>query len=486
MLRCGVLNWNNITYDKDFSIFINAILEGGIVSGFWLTTSTVAIGKAILKAVRTNWEIVTVSIENTQNITIDTTWTKKVYLTINQSKLDDWAGNNIDWTEIITIATWANYPSINYIPLASITSWVITDERSFISFKWNVLKKWAWAWKISYYDWSGNEVELAMWSNWKVLLSNWTWNAPSWGDVTIPDTVIFPLWDWSDWAVTISTNTTLTRNMYYSSLTINNGIVLDPNGYIIFCSWTITNNWIIRRNWNAWSIGWNASTWADTFWAWATALNSWLLWWCVGWANWWNGQIFGSWAWLVWTNGDNANFTYVKWWVSWWNAVAGNPWAGWAGWNWNQMQIYDNKNIFLSNILNYLANLLPIKISWWAGWGGGNSASTSSWVGYRWAGGWGGGWSWWVIAIFCNSFLWSTWIVEAKWWNWWNWWYTPTYNYYGWWWGGGNWWLIILWVKDKNFTNKWTITVTGGTGWTLQSWTASWANGNNWIYKEIS
>ncbi len=51
--------------------------------------------------------------------------------------------------------------------------------------------------------------------------------------------------DGSDGAVTISVNTTLTKDMYYSSLTINAGITLIPNGKKIFCSGTLTNNGII-------------------------------------------------------------------------------------------------------------------------------------------------------------------------------------------------------------------------------------------------
>lgn len=54
--------------------------------------------------------------------------------------------------------------------------------------------------------------------------------------------------DASDVATTISSNTTLTRNMYYSSLTVNNGITLNTGGYWIYCTGTITNNGTISRN----------------------------------------------------------------------------------------------------------------------------------------------------------------------------------------------------------------------------------------------
>ncbi|HTR71909.1 MAG TPA: hypothetical protein VMH41_16995 [Mycobacteriales bacterium] len=54
--------------------------------------------------------------------------------------------------------------------------------------------------------------------------------------------------DGSDGSVTISVNTTLSRDMYYSSLTINNGIVLTTAGFAIYCSGTITNNGTIDNS----------------------------------------------------------------------------------------------------------------------------------------------------------------------------------------------------------------------------------------------
>ncbi|PKM88302.1 hypothetical protein CVU83_01895 [Candidatus Falkowbacteria bacterium HGW-Falkowbacteria-2] len=46
--------------------------------------------------------------------------------------------------------------------------------------------------------------------------------------------------DGSDGDVIISVNTSLARDMYYKNLTINNGIVLNPNGYRIFVKETLT------------------------------------------------------------------------------------------------------------------------------------------------------------------------------------------------------------------------------------------------------
>jgi hypothetical protein len=58
--------------------------------------------------------------------------------------------------------------------------------------------------------------------------------------------------DGSDGNVTISSNTSLTRDMYYDNLTIDGSVTLNPNGYRIFVSGTLTldNGAIIARNGN--------------------------------------------------------------------------------------------------------------------------------------------------------------------------------------------------------------------------------------------
>ncbi len=61
---------------------------------------------------------------------IDTSGTKKVYITIPQANINDPTQNtDVHGEGIATISTDTSYPSSNYIPLASITSGVITDER---------------------------------------------------------------------------------------------------------------------------------------------------------------------------------------------------------------------------------------------------------------------------------------------------------------------------------------------------------------------
>ena len=57
-----------------------------------------------------------------------------------------------------------------------------------------------------------------------------------------------PFGDGSDGDVVISVNTTLTRDMNYNNLTIDAGVTLYPDGYVIYVKNTLTVNGIINRN----------------------------------------------------------------------------------------------------------------------------------------------------------------------------------------------------------------------------------------------
>lgn len=56
----------------------------------------------------------------------------------------------------------------------------------------------------------------------------------------ITNSGIFSYGDGSDGDVTISANTTLTRDMYYRNLTVSSGAVVNTGGYRIFCSVSLT------------------------------------------------------------------------------------------------------------------------------------------------------------------------------------------------------------------------------------------------------
>jgi hypothetical protein len=60
--------------------------------------------------------------------------------------------------------------------------------------------------------------------------------------------VPFGFGDGSDGDVTISGNTSLSRTMQYRNLTVNNGVVLNANGHVIYVGGTLTNNGTIACN----------------------------------------------------------------------------------------------------------------------------------------------------------------------------------------------------------------------------------------------
>jgi hypothetical protein len=70
-------------------------------------------------------------------------------------------------------------------------------------------------------------------------------------EIDVPVAALAIFGDGSDGDVTIATNTTLSRDMFYTNLTINSGVTLNPNGYRIFVRGTLTNNGTIARNGDA-------------------------------------------------------------------------------------------------------------------------------------------------------------------------------------------------------------------------------------------
>lgn len=132
--RIALLNWKNKNQDYDISKLVESMLYAGIVEWLQVTTWQVSAWYWFVQVTR-DTETFYVLYQNTANIIIDTTWTKKVWVSVDQTKIDDGSNNNIDGTGIGSIATWSSYPATNYIPLASITGGVITDERLLVQHK---------------------------------------------------------------------------------------------------------------------------------------------------------------------------------------------------------------------------------------------------------------------------------------------------------------------------------------------------------------
>jgi len=81
----------------------------------------------------------------------------------------------------------------------------------------------------------------------------WDWNVTAANVLTVNGSALTNnniFGDGSDGDVTISGDTTITRDMYYNNLTINSTKTLNPGGYRIFVKNTLTNNGIISTNGN--------------------------------------------------------------------------------------------------------------------------------------------------------------------------------------------------------------------------------------------
>lgn len=408
---------------------------------------------------------------------------------------------NLSWgtmTWVLNLKKSSNIASASVIDLSTATgniihitgtSWIT----SFINWTWRFEIIFDWILTLTH-NWTSlilptsANITTAVWDSMIIVNESWNnWKVISYQklDWTVlkssnPDYTILSFWDWSDWSATISTTITLTRDMFYSSLTINSWWILDPNWYKVYVNWALTINswWYIRRNWNAWWIGWNWSAWNGwagwTGWA---ILNQWNLGEQLAWWNWGNGWIY--WAnWVIWTNWASSNPSYhninwVAWWIG-WNWTGWGAWTGWAWGSWwtsTRWSSYNTIYSIINNITNSILRTTPniyTNYFWlWTAWGWWGWAGWWGWV-TLWTGWWGWwGWgSWWMIFLSVFNLI-NNWAIESKWWNWWAGWASYLYNgWTGWAWGWGSWGIVFL--ITRNITTLWTITLTW---WT---WANTW------------
>lgn len=81
-----------------------------------------------------------VHFQNTSVLNIDTSGNKKIFVEIKQANIDNGIINAEDGSNIGEIKSAANYPSKNFIPLASVNGGNITDARELITLK-NISRK---------------------------------------------------------------------------------------------------------------------------------------------------------------------------------------------------------------------------------------------------------------------------------------------------------------------------------------------------------
>lgn len=231
----GFLNGKNKNYDYQLTAASRAVMTGGVlgISDLLVTTGSVAAGSALIEVTRSNGQKILVHFENTDAFPIATTGTLKIYVLVDQAKIDDGTANAPDGTGIATIASGASYPAGNFIPLASVTSGVITDERATISLR-NVKRKGMTAKRVIITDASGNETELSGTSGQVVSFDAGGTPVATTPTITITDvekqeTGEYFFGDGSDGSLTVSSGTTtLTATAdevfkQYVDLTISGG-----------------------------------------------------------------------------------------------------------------------------------------------------------------------------------------------------------------------------------------------------------------------
>ena len=132
MQRIGNLNWENITYDHDISGLVRGLTDWGVIEGGTIVGNKLQPVQAIVPLVRSNGQKILAFFESDEMIDLPTTGDYKVYIEVDQSKIDFGGNNAEDGTGIASIKTWPSVPSQNFLLLASVTSWVAKDERNLI------------------------------------------------------------------------------------------------------------------------------------------------------------------------------------------------------------------------------------------------------------------------------------------------------------------------------------------------------------------
>ena len=132
MQRLWNLNWENITYDHDISGLMRGLIDWGVIEGGTVVGNKLQPVQAIVPLVRSNGQKILAFFESDEVIDLPTTGDYKVYIEVDQSKIDFGGNNPEDGTGIASIKTWLTLPSQNFLLLASVTSGVVKDERNLI------------------------------------------------------------------------------------------------------------------------------------------------------------------------------------------------------------------------------------------------------------------------------------------------------------------------------------------------------------------
>ncbi len=302
-----------------------------------------------------------------------------------------------------------------------------------------------------------------------------SWSATGWTGAWLAVTPAllqsyYNFWDGSSGAATISGNTSLSADMFYTDLTVNTGITLNPAGYAIYVSGTLTLTGTAKisrlgNNGTAWTTGASGAGAAGG--AWGTALTTGSCGTVLGGAA--GGAGNNAAAWSAWVAGTAVATSYTN--ITSAASGAGGAWveAAWAAWATAVATRWALYNVLYDNWKLLALLSLPsrgISSTTYGGspsaWGGGGGGWHNAWGGYS---GGGGGWSGgngWNILVFANILAWSGTIEAAGgvWWAGWNGNWTGVTGWGG---GGAGWCGGVIVLCYKTGT-PFTTVVTGGAG----------------------
>ena len=131
-VRTNLIDWKVINSDTHFSKYLETLSEAGVGEWMEVTSGQVSPWYCRVPCIRTNEEEFYALVTNTDEFSIETSWTWYIIVSIPQEAIDDWSILNEDWTAIATISFVESLPTKNYLLLATITSWTIEDSRNII------------------------------------------------------------------------------------------------------------------------------------------------------------------------------------------------------------------------------------------------------------------------------------------------------------------------------------------------------------------
>lgn len=94
----GILNGKNRNYDYQLTAANLALLNSGTLTAGSLevTAGSVAAGSALIEVTRSNGQKVLVHYQNTTTVAVDTSGTTKIYVLVDQAKIDSGIANATD------------------------------------------------------------------------------------------------------------------------------------------------------------------------------------------------------------------------------------------------------------------------------------------------------------------------------------------------------------------------------------------------------